>query len=85
MNTSKVTFAALATMAVALSVAMLVSSVAAPVAAKITPVTTDVSCTNGGGNQPNGQQPSCTGEGLTQDTETENQNPAGAAPPGQNK
>jgi hypothetical protein len=35
MNTNKVTFAALAAMAGALSVAMLVSSVAAPVAAKI--------------------------------------------------
>jgi hypothetical protein len=70
-------------MAVALSVAMLVSSVAAPVAAKITPE--DVSCTNGGGQQPGGQQPSCQGSGLTQETETENQNPSGAAPPGQNK
>ena len=43
----------------------------------------DTSCTNGGGNQPGGQQPSCTGGGLTQNTE--NQNPAGSAPPGQNK
>jgi hypothetical protein len=48
--------------------------------AKISSV--DTSCTNGGGNQPGGQQPSCTGGGLTQNTE--NQNPAGAAPPGQN-
>jgi hypothetical protein len=84
-NTHKVMLAALAAMAVALSVAMIVSSVAAPVQAKISPVTTDVSCTNGGGNQPGGQQPSCTGSGLTQETETENQNPAGSAPPGQNK
>jgi hypothetical protein len=81
MNTNKVTFAALTVMAVALSVAMLVSSVAAPAAAKIQPV--DTSCTNGGGNQPGGQQPSCQGGGLTQ--ETENQNPSGSAPPGQNK
>jgi hypothetical protein len=43
----------------------------------------DTSCTNGGGNQPGGQQPTCTGGGLTQ--ETENQNPSGSAPPGQNK
>jgi hypothetical protein len=84
-HTHKVMYAALAAMAVALSVAMLVSSLATPVQAKISPVTTDVSCTNGGGNQPGGQQPSCTGSGLTQETETENQNPAGSAPPGQNK
>jgi hypothetical protein len=48
--------------------------------AKITPE--DVSCTNAGGNQPGGQQPTCQGSSLTQ--ETENQNPSGAAPPGQN-
>jgi len=80
MNTHKVTFAALAAMAVTLSIAMLVSSLATPVAAKIQAV--DVSCTNGGGNQPGGQQPTCQGGGLTQ--ESENQNPAGQAPPGQN-
>ena len=83
MNTHKVTFTALAAMAAALSVAMIVSSVAAPVAAKIT--AEPVSCTNQGGQQPGGQQPSCQGAGLTQQTETENQNPAGSAPPGQNK
>jgi hypothetical protein len=44
---------------------------------------TDTSCTNGGGNEPGGQQPSCSGSGLTQNTE--NQNPSGSAPPGQNK
>lgn len=27
----------------------------------------DVSCTNPGGNQPRGQQPSCKGRGLTQE------------------
>ena len=43
----------------------------------------DTSCTNKGGNNPGGQQPSCKGSSLTQDTE--NQNPAGTAPPGQNK
>jgi hypothetical protein len=42
----------------------------------------DTSCTNGGGNQPGGQQPTCQGGGLMQ--QTENQNPAGQAPPGQN-
>jgi hypothetical protein len=53
--------------------------------AKISSVTSDTGCTNGGGNQPGGQQPSCTGSGLTQETTSENQNPAGSAPPGQNK
>ncbi|MFF9276067.1 hypothetical protein [Streptomyces griseosporeus] len=48
--------------------------------AKIQPV--DTSCTNNGGHEPGGQQPSCTGGGLTQNSE--NQNPAGHAPPGQN-
>ncbi|MFI6561337.1 hypothetical protein [Streptomyces sp. NPDC050534] len=48
--------------------------------AKITPV--DTSCTNNGGHQPGGQQPTCTGGGLTQNSD--NENPAGHAPPGQN-
>jgi hypothetical protein len=43
----------------------------------------DTSCTNAGGNQAPGQQTTCTGSGQTQ--QTENQNPSGAAPPGQNK
>ncbi|HYZ03347.1 MAG TPA: hypothetical protein VFA92_17760, partial [Candidatus Binatia bacterium] len=69
--------------AIMFAVAVATAGAVAPVTgafAKITP--TDVSCTNGGGNQPGGQQPSCTGSGLTQNTE--NQNPAGQAPPGQN-
>lgn len=50
--------------------------------AKIVPV--DTSCTNGGNQTPTGQQPTCNNtNGLTQNTE--NQNPAGSAPPGQNK
>jgi hypothetical protein len=52
-----------------------------PAYAKIS--SADTSCTNGGGSQPGGQQPTCTGGGLTQ--QTENQNPSGSAPPGQNK
>jgi hypothetical protein len=84
-NTHKVTFAAVA-VAMAVALAMAVAPVLMTSAsAKISPVTTDVSCTNNGGQQPGGQQPSCTGSGLTQQTETENQNPAGSAPPGQNK
>jgi hypothetical protein len=71
--------------AFALALGVLATSMGTPASAKITPVTTDVSCTNQGGNQPGGQQPSCEGQGLTQQTETENQNPAGSAPPGQNK
>ncbi|WP_411150055.1 hypothetical protein [Streptomyces sp. A30] len=47
--------------------------------AKIKPV--PIECTNGN-NAPPGQQPACQGEGLTQ--VSENQNPAGQAPPGQN-
>jgi hypothetical protein len=76
MNTHKLTFAALAAMAVTLSVAMLVSSVAAPAAAKISPA----NCENQGGQQPGGQQPVCQGGGLTQNPAT---NPSGNAPPGQ--
>jgi hypothetical protein len=41
----------------------------------------DVACTNAGGNQPGGQQPTCQGAALEQETEA--QNPAGQAPPGQ--
>jgi hypothetical protein len=71
MITNKVTFAALAAMAVVLSVAMLVSSVAAPVAAKI-------ECENRGGQTPEGQQgkDKCRGPAL------ENKNPAGKEPGG---
>jgi len=68
--------------AIIAAVGLAVSGVASNTAyAKINSV--DTSCTNGGGQQPGGQQPSCTGGGLTQNTE--NQNPAGNAPSGQNK
>ncbi|TLS42835.1 hypothetical protein FE633_28870 [Streptomyces montanus] len=43
--------------------------------AKITP-----QCTNGGGQQPGGQQPTCTGNGL----DDESVNPQGKLPPGHN-
>ena len=42
-----------------------------------------VACENASGQRPPGQQPECKGKGL--DQQTENQNPAGKAPPGQNK
>jgi hypothetical protein len=69
----------------ALALVVLATSIVTPAFAAITPVTTDTSCTNSGGNQAPGQQTTCTGSGQTQQTETENQNPSGAAPPGQNK
>ena len=62
------------------SAAAVVALVPAGATGKISPV--DTSCTNGGGNQPGGQQPTCTGSGL--DQQWENQNPSGHAPPGQN-
>jgi hypothetical protein len=56
-----------------------------PAYAAISSQTTNTGCTNGGGNSPGGQQPTCTGGGLTQQSTTENVNPSGSAPPGQNK
>jgi hypothetical protein len=40
------------------------------------------SCQTASGQRPPGQQPTCTGGGLTQQPAT---NPAGHAPPGQNR
>jgi hypothetical protein len=69
------------TIAIFASVAILAAAAIAPTfltqaSAKISPA----SCTNGGGNQPGGQQPACQGQGLQQNPAT---NPAGSAPPGQ--
>jgi hypothetical protein len=53
--------------------------------AKITPAQPP-SCTNGGGNEPGGQQPNCNpsaGGGLTQNPGTCAQNPQNKCPPGQ--
>jgi hypothetical protein len=51
--------------------------------AKITPVVPP-SCTNGGGQQPPGQQPNCNNDGgLDQNPGSPAMNPAGHAPPGQ--
>ena len=73
------------TIAVFAAVAILAAATVVPsfmnsASAKIQSVPT--SCTNQGGQQPGGQQPQCQGGGLTQ--QTENQNPSGKAPPGQN-
>jgi uncharacterized membrane protein len=57
--------------AVAVLAAVVAPSFVSQASAKITSQTTDTSCTNGGG--------------LTQESTTENVNPSGSAPPGQNK
>jgi hypothetical protein len=80
MNNQKTMFAIIAIVA-AVGLAATAVATSNLAYAKINSV--DTSCSNGGGNQPGGQQPTCTGGGLTQNTE--NQNPAGSAPPGQNK
>ena len=75
MNNQKAIFAIIAIVAaVGLAATTIATSNAAY--AKISPP----SCTNGGGNEPGGQQPTCKGGGLTQNPAT---NPAGNAPPGQ--
>lgn len=76
MITNKVTFAALAAMAVALSVALLVSSVATPVSAALT-------CETKSGNAPGGQQDKplkeeCKGNKVVR-------TPSGNEPAGQNR
>jgi hypothetical protein len=71
----------LTVLAVALIMAAMVVAMAMPAFSAIKSV--DTSCTNNGGHQPGGQQPTCQNSGgLTQ--QSENQNPAGHAPPGQN-
>jgi hypothetical protein len=62
--------------AVATAAALAAMVPAGTASAKISPP----SCVNGGGQTPEGQQPVCHGQGLTQNPAT---NPAGKAPPGQ--
>jgi hypothetical protein len=80
MNNQKTIFAIIAVVA---AVGLATTTIATSNTAYAKISSTDTSCSNGGGNEPGGQQPTCTGGGLTQNTE--NQNPAGSAPPGQNK
>ena len=61
-------------------VMMLTMSFSGAAFAKIQTVPTE--CETKSGQLPRGQQPECQGGGLEQ--ETERQNPAGKAPPGQN-
>ncbi|MFC8915831.1 hypothetical protein ACGF5F_20235 [Streptomyces sp. NPDC047821] len=76
-STRKRVGAAIATVAASFALGLGGASIAE---AKIQPV--DVSCENRGGQEPGGQQPSCKGGGLVQ--ESENRNPSGHAPPGHN-
>jgi hypothetical protein len=78
MDLSKTTLAIFAS--AALAVAIIPSLMTGAFAAIST---SNTGCSNNGGNSPGGQQPTCSGGGLTQ--ETTNANPAGSAPPGQNK
>ena len=71
-------------LAVALVMAAMLVAMAMPAFAQgggIQPV--DTGSTNPGGKMAPGQQPTAQGQGQTQ--MTENQNPAGKAPAGQNK
>jgi len=83
MNSNKLTFAAIAAIGVALTLAVvpaLTSAAFADVSGN-----TDVSCTNGGGQSPPGQQASCQNEeGLTQNT-CHSTTGNGKCPPGQNR
>ena len=76
MKTSKVTFAALAAMAVALSLAVLPAFISATYAV---PPGLREGCENQGGNEPPGQQGKCQGQRLNEFVE----NRGGNRPPGQ--
>jgi hypothetical protein len=78
MNTHELTFAAVAA-AMTVAPAFMTSA-----SAKIRPVIIEQHCENPADSQPPGRQPVCQGQTQEQVTVTENQNPAGHAPPGQN-
>jgi hypothetical protein len=77
-TTHKMTFAALAAMAVALSLAVLPAFTTTTYAV---PPGLREGCENQGGNEPPGQQGKCQGEGLNTFVE----NRGGNRPPGQNR
>ena len=78
MITNKVTFAALAAIAVALSLAVVPALTSAAYAV---PPGLREACENGGGNEPAGQQGKCNGNGLEESVK----NKAGHKPGGHNK
>jgi hypothetical protein len=65
MDNYKTTFVILG---VAAALALVMTASVVPAALADVKGSTDTSCTNSGGNQPGGQQPSCQGGGLTQET-----------------
>jgi hypothetical protein len=69
--------------AVAATAVMLLAAVV-PAAFADVKGSADTSCTNNGGQQPGGQQPSCQGSGLTQETCNATTG-SGKCPAGQNK
>jgi hypothetical protein len=65
MNSNKI---ALAMLGIAAALALVTATSLVPSALADVKGSTDVSCSNNGGNQPGGQQPSCQGGGLDQET-----------------
>jgi hypothetical protein len=59
---------ALAMFGIAAALALVTATSLVPSALADVKGSTDVSCSNSGGNQPGGQQPSCKGGGLTQES-----------------
>ena len=78
------TFATLAALAVALSLAI-APALTNQAVAKIEEVVVEEFCQNPSGNRPPGQQEECQGEGQEEVVVKERRNPADKAPPGQNK